>query len=113
MRMTRFLLVALFVLIGGYVSVFGQEAPKVCISQESANRCADLAQNEQVQVQKIDLLEKAIRERDKIIEDLKIKLAMETQRATDSEANNLRLTAVMEGLLKAYTKPKKWGLIVF
>ena len=55
----------------------------------------------------------ALDNRDKIIEELKVKVAVESQKAVDAQAETLRITAVLEGLLKAYTKPKKWGIIVF
>lgn len=113
MRKIRFMVLALFVLIGGYVSTFGQEAPKVCISQEAANKCADNVNVIVQQKAEIDAMQTALRNRDAIIEELKVKVAVESQKAVDAQAENLRLTAVLEALLKAYTKPKKWGIIVF
>lgn len=113
MKKIRFTVLALFVLIGGYVSTFGQEAPKVCISQEAANKCADNVNVIAQQNAEIEALNIALANRDKIIEDLKVRLSAESQKAVDAQAENLRLTAVLEALLKAYTKPKKWGIIVF
>jgi hypothetical protein len=108
--MKKYLLTIAFCLTLFTVSVSAQE---VCISQEAANKCAELAESGKAQTDKIALLEEALRGRDKIIDELRIKFAMEGQRATDAEAHNMKLVALMEALLKSYTKPKKWGIIVF
>lgn len=85
--------------------VYAQDQ-KICISQEAANKCAE-------NVDKIQVLEDVLKERDKIIEDLRIRLAMETQRATDNEATVVRMTALLDVMMKSFTKPKKYGIIVF
>lgn len=105
----RLLITGLFVL-GCSVVGYGQQ---ICISQEAANKCAENTQMVEAQRQEIEALKTALANRDKIIEDLKIKVAVEAQKAVDNEKHIIRMTAVMEGLLKAYTKPKKWGIIVF
>lgn len=89
-----------------------QQAP-VCISQESADKCYNAIETIETQKKQIDALNLAIVERDKIIEELKIKLAVESQKAVDKDAEVLRMLAIIESLMKSYTKPKKWGIIVF
>jgi len=81
-------------------------AQQVCISQESANKCAE-------NVERVKLLEDSITVRDKIIEELKISLAKEVQKTADQEASIIRLTALFDALIKSYTKPKKIGIINF
>lgn len=97
-------------MVFGVSTVAGQQ---VCISQEAANKCAENVVTVETQVKEIEALKLALENRDKIIEELKIKVAVESQKAVSNEAQILRMTAVLEGLLKAYTKPKKWGIIVF
>lgn len=96
----------------GALTAVGQTEP-ICISQEAANKCAENVNVVAQQKAEIDAMKTALTNRDKIIEELKTKVAVESQRVVDAQAENLRLTAVMEALLKAYTKPKKWGIIVF
>lgn len=109
--MNKVIMGALMVLALFVVSASAQQ--QVCISQEAANKCAELAENGKIQTDKIAVLEESLRGRDKMIDELKVRLAMETQRATDAEAHNMKLVALMEAVLKSYTKPKKWGIIVF
>jgi hypothetical protein len=94
-------------------SAYAQAEQPVCISQEAANKCADNVNVVAQQKAEIEALRTALGNRDKIIEDLKSRVAVESQRVVDSQAENLRLIALMEALLKSYTKPKKWGIIVF
>lgn len=110
MGRSKYFIIAVLIWVGSVASAYGQQ---VCISQESANKCAEAVATADAQTKEIEALRNALANRDKIIEDLKIKMAVEAQRATDNEAQVLRMTAVLEGLLKAYTKPKKWGIIVF
>jgi len=99
-----------FLLLAGTTIGYGQQ---VCIDQDTANKCYEAAERAKAQEVTITGLKDAIAERDRIIEDLKIKLAIEGQKAVDYEKENLRLIAILEGLIKSYTKPKKWGIIVF
>lgn len=110
MGRSKYFIFALLIWAGSVASSYGQQ---VCISQETANKCAEAVATADAQAKEIEALRTALTNRDKIIEDLKVKVAVEAQRATDNEAQILRMTAVLEGLLKAYTKPKKWGIIVF
>ena len=110
MGRSKYFIFALLIWISGVSVSYGQQ---VCISQESANKCAELALNEKIMKEQVSILQTQLAERDKIIDELKIRVAVESQKAVDSQAETLRLTAVLEGLLKAYTKPKKWGIIVF
>lgn len=100
----------LFLLVAS-AAAYGQE--QICISQEAANKCADNVNVIAQQKAEIDALKTALINRDKIIEDLKVKVAVEAQKAVDNEKAIVRMTAILEAMLKSYTKPKKWGLIVF
>lgn len=91
----------------------GAHAQQVCISQEAANKCADAINVADQQKTEIEALKNALANRDKIIEELKVKLAVEAQKAVDNEKTVVRMTAILEAMLKSYTKPKKWGIIVF
>jgi hypothetical protein len=101
-------------LIFGFTALVAnaQQAP-VCVSQETADKCYNAIDTVKAQEKQIEALNKAIEERDSIIGDLKIKLAVESQKAVDKDAEVLRMLAIIESLMKSYTKPKKWGLIVF
>lgn len=105
----RYLILALIFFAGSSVA-YGQQ---VCIDQATADKCYEAAQKAKAQEVTIAGLEAAIAERDRIIEDLKIKLAIEGQKAVDYEKENMRLIAILESFVKSYTKPKKWGIIVF
>lgn len=98
--------------LGSALAINAQQAP-VCISQETADKCYNAIETVESQKKQIQALNTAIEERDKIIEDLKLKLAVESQKAVDKDAEVLRMLSIIESLMKSYTKPKKWGLIVF
>jgi hypothetical protein len=97
-------ILALTLLLGSTAVGYGQQ--QVCISQETANTCAEA-------IDRVTALEDAIRERDRIIEGLKVEVARQTQKAVDYEATVVRMTGLLELMLKSYTKPKKFGLINF
>ena len=61
----------------------------------------------------IEALEEALKARDEVITALKVDLSAQTQKATDYEAVNLRLLALIDQLVRTHTKPKKFGLINF
>ena len=103
-------LIFAFILLAGGTVAYGQQ---VCIDQATADKCYEAAERAKSQEATIAGLKESVAERDRIIEDLKIKLAIEGQKAVDYEKENLRLIAILEGLIKSYTKPKKWGIIVF
>lgn len=97
---------ASLMLIGLMAYAGSAQTDQVCISQDAANKCSEA-------VDKVKALEQSVTVRDKLIEELKIELAKETQKAADREATIVRLTALFDSLIKSYTKPKKIGLINF
>lgn len=103
--MRKLLLLTVVLLVLGVSAAAGQSS-QVCISQEAADKCAELADRDKAS-------QEAIAARDKIIVDLKIELAKAVQKNSDQEAALVRLTALFEALIKSYTKPKKIGLINF
>jgi hypothetical protein len=103
----------LFLAVIFFASVGFAHGQQVCIDQATADKCYEAAERAKSQEVTITGLRSSIEERDRIIEELKIKLAIEGQKAVDSDKENLRLIAIIESLLKSYTKPKKWGIIVF
>lgn len=87
--------------------------PKVCISQEAANVAASNAV-EVVQLRKLVEELKAGRGEDaKIIEDLKIRLAQETQKAIDLNSEKLTYLEVIKVLTANYKSRSKFGIINF
>jgi len=107
------LVIALFVFFVAGVVTSHAQSGQVCISQETADACANALDTVSVQTKEIEALKDALRNRDAIIEGLKIAVAVEAQKAVGNEAQVIRLTAILEAMMKSYTKPKKWGLIVF
>lgn len=86
------------------------DEPKIYISQESADECAR-AVIERKELRALAFADKQlIRERDAIIEDLKVKLALSTGQLIGKDAEIARMTAIIEYLLKS-TRKKKIGLI--
>lgn len=112
MRKSR-LIIALFVFFFAGVVTSHAQSGQVCISQETADACANALDTVTAQAKEIEALKDALRNRDKIIEELKIAVAVEAQKAASNEAQVIRITAILEAMMKSYTKPKKWGLIVF
>jgi uncharacterized coiled-coil protein SlyX len=98
------IIMVMALLLGSTAVSYGQQ--QVCISQEVANKCSE-------SIDRVIALEDAVKERDRIIEGLKVEVAKQTQKAIDNEATVVRLTTLMEFLLKSYTKPKKFGIINF
>lgn len=110
-----FLIIALLFLCS--VCDFAQTEPQkmdeplaVCITQADANKLFSLAQKGKSFDEYKTQAERDITERDKIIENLKINLATETQRGSDRDAEIVRLTAIIEFLLKN-GRVKKYGII--
>lgn len=112
MRIVKYCIIVTSLIACFSIATHAQEQ-KICISQEAANKCADNVNVVEQQKAEIDALKTALVNRDKIIEDLKIKVATESQKAVDRDAENKKLIALFEAMMKSYTKPKKWGIIVF
>lgn len=112
MAKSRFLVI-LFVLLFAGVVTSNAQTTQVCVSQETADKCSEAFDTVTAQQKEIEALKEALRNRDKIIEELKVAVAVEAQKAVSNEAQIVRLTAILEAMMKSYTKPKKWGLIVF
>ncbi len=83
---------------------------KVCISRESANQIPIVLAERNALREQVTIL-KEVKENDRsTVNDLKLKLAVETQRSIDKEAELVRMTAIIEFLLKN-GRVKKVGLI--
>lgn len=82
----------------------------ICISQESANLAAQAVTERNALREEVTVLKEAKDSERAINVDLKIRVATETQRSTDKEAENVRLVAIIEFLLKN-GRVKKVGLI--
>jgi hypothetical protein len=97
-----------------WVSASAQEAPKpVCVSQETADRCADALDEVAALRLLVDELKKGRETDAKIIEELKQALALETGKVVGLESQNVQQRNIIEFLLKQGTVRKKFGLIVF
>lgn len=126
----KLLIAILFILMASALPTLSQtvECPQgyVCITQEAAKKARDNA----LEVQKIPVLEDALKSKDESIAELKatndrnvadlkealkkteIELARITGQLTARESEVVRQTAIIEALVKM-VRPKKFGVIVF
>jgi hypothetical protein len=88
------------------------DEPKVCISQDTANKCGEAMRLKPVLEQKVEALEAGRKTDADIIKDLQIKLAQEVQKGIDADAERNRLMMIIEFLLK-HGRTKKYGIINF
>lgn len=91
-------------------NALGQDEPKICISRAAAEACATNATKVSALEARILLLETALRDKDKIIEDLKVDGALKTGRIIALEQNDASNRAIIEILIKN-ARPKRIGLI--
>jgi len=86
----------IFAIVFGFtaLAVNAQQAP-VCISQETADKCYNAIDTLQAQQRQIDAMQVAIDGRDAIINDLKIKVAVQAQKAVEKDAEVLRMLAII------------------
>jgi len=96
----------------GTIAGYSQDCPadKVCVSPEAARKA--LVDSDTVAAQKTELAAKdqAIEDLKKVIVDLKIELAKMTGDKTGAEQMVVRLTAILDIMIKQ-VRPKKIGLI--
>lgn len=90
-----------------------QEEPKVCISQGAANECARAVVDARNYKDLAESLKKGREEDARIIKDLEIKLAMETQKTSDLQAQLNYQLKIIEFLLANGRKKIKIGLFNF
>ena len=95
------------------VTASAQQEQKVCISQQAADECALAVIKKAEYKELVDVLKKGREEDAKIIEDLKIKLAMETQKTISLEAQLNYQMKIIDFLLTNGRKKIKVGLINF
>ena len=97
-----------------WVSASAQEAPKpVCISQETADKCASALDEVAALRLLVEELKKGRETDAKVIQDLKQALALETGKVIGLESQTVHQRNIIEFLLKQGTVRKKFGLIVF
>lgn len=100
----------------------GQVEP-VCISQEAANKCRDLAKENPALENKIKVLEQALKDKDaahekaiekilKVLKDTEIKLATKTGELIKAENTNNDLLEILKAVLPRMRK-KCNGLVLF
>lgn len=106
--------ILLAIIFFGALAGYSQECPpdRVCISPQAAVKA--LQDSDTVEAQKIELKAKdrAIEDLKDIIVNLKIELAKSTGDRTGAEQMIVRLTAIVDVLLKS-TRKKSIGLIAF
>lgn len=113
-------LLLIFIIAAGAIAA-GAQTPtptpppeeKVCISQDAAQECAACVRERKELRELAKANEEARAEDARIIKDLEIRLAAETQKNIDAEAERLRLMKIVEFLLVNGRKKQKFGLIVF
>lgn len=120
--MKKILIIAIFVfcvVLLSFEQVSAQAEPekKICISQEAANKCAEIAREKPALENKIKILEEALEKKDSSFEQLRqelvraqIELATKTGQLIATEAENVRMQKIIEALLPMLRK-KKIGLI--
>lgn len=113
MNWTARIITILAALILCAVAAHAQEEPKVCISQKAANECAKAVVEAKDYKDLSEALRKGREEDAKIIDDLKIKLAMETQKSISLEAQINYQMKIIDFLLTNGRKKIKIGLINF
>jgi len=109
-------IICAFFSIAGYSQTPTPTPPpeeKVCISQDAAQECAACLRERKELRDLAKANEEARAEDARIIKDLEIRLAAETQKNIDAEAERLRLMKIVEFLLVNGRKKQKFGLIVF
>ena len=95
------------------ITANAQQEQKVCISQQAADECA-LAVIKKAEYKELaEELKKGRAEDARIIEDLKVKLAMETQKTISLEAQLNYQMKIIDFLLTNGRKKIKVGLINF
>lgn len=109
----RILLVIAALLICAVAASAQQEEPKVCISQVAANECAKAVVEARDYRELAESLRKGREEDARIIEELKIKLAMETQKTIGLEGQINYQMKIIDFLLVNGRKKIKVGLINF
>lgn len=82
----------------------------ICISREAAEKCATNAAKVDSQQAYIATLEQALKDKDKIIGDLKVEVARYSGRIESCEKNDASNRAIIEILIKN-ARPKRIGLI--
>lgn len=110
--MKKLLITFLFLLAFAFTASAQTDEKPVCVSQETANKLFELGTKGKAYDVLKEASDKAIDERDKIIEDLKIKLAQEVQKNIDNDAEKARLTAIIEVLVPQLRK-KCNGIVLF
>lgn len=108
--MKKLFLLLIFIIVFSFSARAQTADDKVCISQSAADECAScVLERKELRAYK-EKADADILARDKIIEDLKIKLAMETQKSIDLQAEIVNQRAIIQYLLPMVRK-KKIGLI--
>lgn len=93
-------------------NALGQDEPKICISRAAAETCATNATKVSALEARILLLETALRDKDKIIEDLKVDGALKTGRIIALEQNDASNRAIIVAMIPML-RPKVVGLKIF
>ena len=130
MNFIRLILILIVVLMFGY-SANAQDEPKVCISQEAANKCAELARTDKAKDEKIAALEAQVKARDTTIAELKeanaknvadlatalhkteLALATKTGEIIGCQAQNVEQRAIITALLPMVKKKRNAFITIF
>lgn len=111
MKKIIFLLALIFL---GALAGYSQDCPPnmVCITREAAVQALKDSDTVKAQESEIKAKDQAIKDLEKIIVDLKIELAKMTGDKTGAEQMVVRLSAIVDVLIKN-TRKKSIGLIAF
>lgn len=106
-NLIRFLAIIFVALLFAY-NASAQD--QICISRDAAEACATNAAKVKALESQIATLEQALKDKDAVINDLKVEVARTSGRIESCEKNDASNRAIIEILIKN-ARPKRIGLI--
>ena len=110
-ELIRFLAIVTVCLMFAY-NAAAQDEPKICISRQAAESCATNAEKAKALEAHILTLEQALKDERKIVQDLKVEVALRTGRIESCEKNDASNRAIITAMIPLLRR-KSIGLITF
>ena len=110
-ELIRFLAIVTVCLMFAY-NAAAQDEPKICISRQAAESCATNAEKVKALEAHILTLEQALKDERKIVQDLKVEVALRTGRTESCEKNDASNRAIITAMIPLLRR-KSIGLITF
>ena len=110
-ELIRFLAIVTVCLMFAY-NAAAQDEPKICISRQAAESCATNAEKVKALEAHILTLEQALKDERKIVQDLKVEVALRTGRIESCEKNDASNRAIITAMIPLLRR-KSIGLITF